>query len=97
MGQIGGGLVRDAIWNNCCIRADNGMDGSVLFRQVIKVAEGEINPNAPLYGYVLGVLVYREDARRDPTVNSDEGDVYAAMSGKVGRWVNEQIGRPWPE
>jgi hypothetical protein len=93
----GDGAHSNLAWSSCCTRADNGMEGSALYRMVIKASDAQESMRPPLYSFLLGVLVYREDARKDPLASEENGDVYAAISGKVGSWVNEQIGRPWPQ
>jgi hypothetical protein len=76
-------------WPECCVRGSNGMDGGVLYRMIYD----SIQSNR-VVATVTGILVYREDQRKERS-DPSRGDVYTAMHGAIGQWVNEVIGRPW--
>lgn len=76
-------------WPECCVRGSNGMDGGVLYRMVYDSTDAN-----KVVASVTGILVYREDQRKEKA-DPLRGDVYTAMHGEIGHWVNEMVGRPW--
>ena len=68
------------------MRTDDGMDGAPLYRLVYESGNGELSADTAV-GHVTGVLVYREDAKTNPSEFNDFGDAYTPIYKDIGKFI----------